>query len=457
LIDSLTQFVGILRQSGVRVSVAETADAVRVLRHLPLSQREVVRLGLRSALIKESRHFGLFERLFAEHFSVRVGSDSQGDGERGESEESQGGAQGSAGAGQGEGQAASSESTSRKDDSDEAAGTPQSQDPPNSQQDSQQDSDAESDTGSDKGDKAEAAESSEEVAGEAENGQAAEAARLLARLQMGAGHPSQAPGSDAPVNSRAANESAADLARAQVDLRRRLPPDTTGDLYAAVEVLAARLATRQSRRYRAARRGAMDMKRTVQAGFRRGEQPAVLKRKRRKIDRRQLVVLCDISGSVHRVSRFFLKLVHQMQDQFSRTRSFVFVDRLVETTELFAQGPFDKALDRLEKDRQFNLFGRSDYGRALYQFYDEYLPSLSRKTVLVVLGDARNNHFEPLEWTLEEASRRVHTLLWLNPDARREWDRDDSVVSAYAPYCDRVLECRNLRQLEEAGRLLLRR
>lgn len=446
MIDSLSQFVADLRRAGVRVSVAETADALQALRHLPLERREVVRLGLRSALVKEQRHAAAFERLFAQHFSVRVGGASEGSGEESEADESEGGAQGGASSGAGQGEASASGAPPPEEtDADESRPGEQ---PGGNGEKSEQERDAKTESTG----QADADQNGEE--GESQNASDAELARLLESLRAGPDPSAQHTPSAGEQDQ--APEAGGQDPRARMDLRRPLPPDTTADLYEAIDALADRLATRQSRRYRSAKRGAVDLKRTVHTGLRRAGQPSTLKYRRRRIERRRLVVLCDISGSVYRVSRFFLKLVYQLQEQFGGTRSFVFVDRMIETTALFADAPFAGALDWLEKDRNFNLFGRSDYGRALYQFYSDELPSLSRRTVLVVLGDARNNRFEPLEWVLEEAARRVHTLLWLNPDPQREWDRDDSVISTYAPYCTRVLECRDLRQLEEAGRLLLR-
>lgn len=444
MIESLSQFVADLRRAGVRVSVAETADALQALRHLPLARREAVRLGLRSVLVKEQRHAVVFERLFAQHFSAYAGSVSVGSGEESEAEKSAGGSQGGVGSGAGQGEATAS-GAPRPDQTEVDESRPGEQ-PSGYGEKAESENDAEK-----RGDlQAE----TEQADGEEGKDGEAELVRLLESVRVGLDRSAQETPSSGAQNQVPESDGADPHVR--TDLRRPLPPDTTDDLYEAIDALAERLATRQSRRYRASKRGAVDLKRTVHSGLRRVGQPSTLKYRRRRIERRRLVVLCDISGSVYRVSRFFLKLVYQLQEQFGGTRSFVFVDRTVETTALFEDESFSAALQHLEKDRQFNLFGRSDYGRALYQFYTDELPSLSRRTVLAVLGDARNNRFEPLEWVLEEAARRVHTLLWLNPDERREWDRDDSVISTYAPYCTRVLECQNLRQLEEAGRLLLR-
>ena len=126
-------------------------------------------------------------------------------------------------------------------------------------------------------------------------------------------------------------------------------------------------------------------------------------------------MLCDVSGSVWEVARFFIKLVHEMQNQFSRARSFLFVDRINEVTDEFDSRPFEEIVENLKDDHALNFFGLSDFGRAFYQFHDEHLLSLSRDTVLVILGDARTNWFDPQDWVLGEIQGRVHQSIWLNP------------------------------------------
>lgn len=240
-----------------------------------------------------------------------------------------------------------------------------------------------------------------------------------------------------------------------IDLYQELPPGQVENLYDAVEEMAANLVTRRSLRYRNARYGQVDIKRTLQRSFRTGNIPFHIVRKRRKINKHELVVLCDISGSVWEVARFFIKLVQEMQNQFSRARSFLFVDRINEVTDAFDGRPFDEIIEQFKDDHSLNFFGLSDFGRAFYQFYNEHLMSLSRTTVLVILGDARANWFDPQEWTLDEMKRRVHQVIWLNPEPRQYWDTDDSVMAQYGPYCDHVLECRNLEQLMHVGELIL--
>ena len=135
------------------------------------------------------------------------------------------------------------------------------------------------------------------------------------------------------------------------------------------------------------------------------------------------------------MSTFLLKLVHTLQSEFSQVRSLVFVNSIVEVTDLFRRMRFPQDLKTLRQYPNLNLFGFSDFGRAFYQFYRDYLDELTRETVVVILGDARNNAFDAQFWTLEEIRH--------------------SIIGVYAPYCDDVLECWTLEHLEQAANRLL--
>jgi uncharacterized protein with von Willebrand factor type A (vWA) domain len=227
-------------------------------------------------------------------------------------------------------------------------------------------------------------------------------------------------------------------------------------MYREVERFAARLLTRRALRYRRARHGRLDLRRTVLQGLRSGrEVPFALAYRRRHVNKLRLIVLCDVSGSVWQVSTFLLKLVHTLQAEFTSVRSLVFVNSLVEITALFRRMRFPQDLEALRQYPQLNLFGFSDFGRVFYQFYTDLLGDLSRDTVLLILGDARTNHFDPQSWTLGEIRQRCHRLIWLNPEPRRLWNTEDSVVHVYAPYCDAVLECWTLAHLVQTADVLL--
>ena len=166
-------------------------------------------------------------------------------------------------------------------------------------------------------------------------------------------------------------------------------------------------------------------------------------------------MLCDVSGSVWQVSTFLLKLVHTLQAAFASVRSLVFVNTVVEVTELFRRMRFPEDLEALRHYPQLNLFGLSDFGRVFYQFSRDFVQELRRDTIVLILGDARNNAFDPQAWALAEARQRCRCIIWLNPEPRREWNTGDSIIAAYAPVCDQVLECWTFEHLAQAADVLL--
>jgi uncharacterized protein len=167
--------------------------------------------------------------------------------------------------------------------------------------------------------------------------------------------------------------------------------------------------------------------------------------------RPDFVVLADVSGSVASFSRFTLNLLIALDSRLSRLRAFSFVDGLAEITELVSEarsagrqlGPAEAAQGAIR------LNGSSDYGWVLRQFAGEYSRQFSRRTVVLVVGDARTNYADPAVASLADVSDRVGRLYWLNPEPRRYWDQGDSVISQYTPHCAQVRECSTLRQIAD--------
>ena len=145
---------------------------------------------------------------------------------------------------------------------------------------------------------------------------------------------------------------------ASLRLDQPFPPDRLADIYREVERLTLRLLTRRALRSRQAHHGRLDLRRTVSQSLRNGsEVPFILVRRRRKVNKLRLMVLCDVSGSVWQVSTFLLKLVHTLQSEFANVRSFVFVNSLVEITDLFRHMRFPEDLEALRHYPNLNLFG----------------------------------------------------------------------------------------------------
>jgi uncharacterized protein len=214
--------------------------------------------------------------------------------------------------------------------------------------------------------------------------------------------------------------------------------------------LARRLATRLAMRRKHARRGRLDVRKTVRASLSTGGVPFDTRYKHRAPHKPELFLLCDISGSVASFARFTLMFVHAFQAQFGRVRSFVFVDTLDEVTHLFDHEDFLTAVDRMNVEAEVVwLDGHSDYGTSLQRFWAEYGHAVGPKASVLILGDARNNYREPAAWVVRELRKKAKRLYWLNPEPQMYWDTGDSVAEEYARYADDMVEVRNLRQLEE--------
>ena len=222
------------------------------------------------------------------------------------------------------------------------------------------------------------------------------------------------------------------------------------DLKRAIRPLARRLGTRLGMRRRRDARGQLDVRKTVRHSLSTGGVPFEAAFRHRAPHRPELAVVCDVSGSVARFARFGLMLTHSLAARFTRVRSFAFVDTVDELTRFFDREDFIEAVDRMKDEaRVTSSDGRTDYGRTFAQLLRDYPTAIGPKTTLLVLGDARNNYRLRNEDDLRELARKAHKTYWLNPEPRSDWDTDDSVASAYAPYVDRMVEVRNLRQLED--------
>ncbi|MCP3939853.1 MAG: VWA domain-containing protein [Actinomycetia bacterium] len=218
----------------------------------------------------------------------------------------------------------------------------------------------------------------------------------------------------------------------------------------AIQPLTRKLAARLARKRKHKRRGPLDFRATVRASLSYGGVPAEPKFRYPRPNKPELIVVADISGSVAAFARFTLHLVYALQAQFSKVRSFVFIDGIDEVTHLF-QGEEDitRAVHRVNTEADVIwVDGHSDYGHAFQVFWDNWGTEINPKSTVLFLGDARNNYHATNAWILKEAGKKARNVFWLNPEPRSYWDTGDSVIGDYGAHCDGVFECRNLRQLE---------
>ncbi|MEU3888784.1 VWA domain-containing protein [Streptomyces sp. NPDC029041] len=225
--------------------------------------------------------------------------------------------------------------------------------------------------------------------------------------------------------------------------------DRLAELRRTVQPLARKLATRLAARRRRASRGAIDLRRTLRGSLSTGGVPMKPVLRARRPARPELVLLCDVSGSVSGFSDFTMLLVQAVHDQFSKVRVFAFVNRIDEVTGLLEHGRADpEGLGtRIQAEAAVTGYhGSSDYGMALGEFAERYADAAGSRTTVFVLGDARTNRSDPNLPALRQIAERARRVHWLNPEQRSRWGTGDSVAPAYAELVE-MHECRNARQL----------
>ncbi len=235
----------------------------------------------------------------------------------------------------------------------------------------------------------------------------------------------------------------------QVDFLRAQAADLA-ELRRAVAPLARRLAVRLSARRRLGREGRLDFRKTVRASLGTGGVPVVTHHRPRKVHKPELVVLCDVSGSVAGFSHFTLMLTQALREHFTGVRAFAFVDTTDEVTRFFRPGAdVVDAVSRIGREADVVGFdGHSDYGTAFDVFADRWASAVGPKTSLLVLGDGRTNYRPPGVPVLADLVRRSRSAHWLNPEPQRLWGSGDSAADRYGEVIDMV-ECRNAAQLAD--------
>jgi len=476
MLDLLTGFVAELRRAGLPVSLTEHLDAAEAVHHIPLEDRDALKYALGATLVKSATHWRAFEMAFEIYFATRhPGTGEAGEGEVGDgrSTEAAGEAAGAAGApgqrrGGGGGQGISAEELAellframqRDDPGLTALGARYAVD------------------------RYAGMEPGRPVGGTYylyRTLRNLDLDRLLERLLADAGAAQGSGTALTPLEERLAG----DEYRARIDrlrraieteIRRRLvmdrgaealarsvrkplpedvdvmhaTRDELAELHRTLHPLSRKLAVRLARKRRHGRRGPLDFRATVRHSLSTGGVPVDPRFRHPRPSKPEIFVIADISGSVASFARFTLHLVYAISSQFSKVRSFVFVDGIDEVTRFF-EGADDpaQAVHRINTEADVIwVDGHSDYGHALSVFHQRWGAEVTSRTSVLVLGDARNNYHASEAWVLDDLQRTARHVYWLNPEPRDYWGSGDSIIDEYAVHCDDVVECRTLRQLE---------
>jgi uncharacterized protein len=221
------------------------------------------------------------------------------------------------------------------------------------------------------------------------------------------------------------------------------------ELRRVVQPLAKQLAARISTHRRLRSTGRLDPRRTVRRSLQAGGVPLDVVMRRRHPHRPELVLLCDVSGSVAEFAQFTFTLVHALHDELRRVRSFAFVDGIAEVTDLFESAEHEIHVNRfVERRGVLGDDGHSDYGRAFSRFVEHHLvDAVSSRSTVIICGDARTNYRPDGADALRAIAAQARRVFWLNPEPETEWGASDSAMDDYRAYCRGAFEVRSLRQL----------
>ena len=469
MLDILNGFIDELRKAGLPVSLTENLDAMEAVVAIPMEDREAFKYALACTLVKSNAHWKAFETVFEVYFSLRgkeyrIGGDGDGDDPLGEGQEMEGAPsdmQGSSGmegltpeelakmlynallnADQAMMRAIAKAAVTRF--SGMEPGRPVGGTYYLYRTLRHLDLD---------GMLEKLMEESKQQAG----GELTALEERLERDEFESRITQMRQEIEAEIRRRlVADRGAEAMART---LRKPLPEDVDFmhatreemvSLRKALQPLTRKLAVRLARKRRHGRKGPLDFRNTVRHSLSYGGVPADPRFKYPRPSKPEIMVVADISGSVAAFARFTLQLVYAISGQFSKVRSFVFIDGIDEVTKFF-EGVEDitEAVHRVNTEADVIwVDGHSDYGHAFEVFWERYGREVTPKTTVIFLGDARNNYHASQAWVLKEVRKRARHVYWLNPEPKSYWNTGDSILNEYAVHTDGTYECRNLRQLE---------
>jgi uncharacterized protein with von Willebrand factor type A (vWA) domain len=214
-----------------------------------------------------------------------------------------------------------------------------------------------------------------------------------------------------------------------------------------VKRLAAMLRTRIALRQKRAKSGQLDPKATIRANLKYHGVPMEIKHKDRT-RKPKIVVICDISTSMRFCSELMLSFLFALQGQVRKTHAFAFIDHLEYISDDFSGSDADQAITSVLWRMPSGHYN-TDLGWSLQNFNDDFMDTLNSGTTLLIVGDGRNNYYDPRLDIFSVMSRRAARTIWLNPEPPIMW-HGDSDMHKYAPLCDNVSKVGNLRELANA-------
>ncbi len=225
------------------------------------------------------------------------------------------------------------------------------------------------------------------------------------------------------------------------------------DVQEIVFKMAKKLISVHSKRRKTTKRGQLDIRKTLRHNMQYDGMFFDLKWKASKVDRPKVMCICDVSGSVSNYSRFLLMFLYSLSEVLPKVRSFAFSSDLGEVTQLFDNAGLEEAMARTMRDYGN---GSTDYGQMLEDFNSHIMKDVDNKTTIIILGDARNNYGDPKSEILKEMYDKAKRVIWLNPEPKSSWTVGDAEMKKYAPCCHQTEVCNSLTHLERVVSNLLR-
>lgn len=233
--------------------------------------------------------------------------------------------------------------------------------------------------------------------------------------------------------------------RLEVSNFRAISPQDRARVAQIVRRMAKELASRHSVRHKAAKRGTLDIRRTMRANMAHDGIPYDLRFKRRPRHRTRVVAICDVSGSVAAAAGFLLTFLYSLNEVIPDIHSFAFSGEALDIGDMISNQGIEEAVPQILKRLGMQS---TNYGEVLSQICTHHLPVFNRHTVVIILGDARSNYMPARPDLMRLISARSQQVIWLNPENPASWGTGDSDMEVYRTFCDKTVQCASLRQLE---------
>ena len=453
--DRIIDFIAALRAMGVRVSLAESADAMRAVEHMGVLDRQAFRISLKTTLVKEAADGPIFDRLFPLFFSSETPPMMDGTGGLSPDEQEMlrealrqmarqlAGEIARRMRQLMEGRGLSREELERAG---QQAGLPNARSPFQQSWITRR--------------------MLQQLGLNSLEEALAHMMAMLAAMGMSPESMQQlqeAMGQNAEsIEEQVERFVGAGIAKNMAEEYQRRPPvhdllnqplqslneDEADELRKQVRRLAARLRSRAALRQKRGKKGQLDAKGTIRASLKYGSVPMEIKHRRRHLKPR-LCLIADLSTSMRPVVEFMLRLMYDLNDQVAKARSFAFIDDIHEISQDFAESPADAAVFNV-MERLRPGYYNTDLGFSLAHFTQDFFDAVDRRTTVIILGDGRNNFNDPRLDCVDAIKRRARRLLWFNPEYAAMWGTGDSDMLVYAPMCDAVHTVTTLAQLADA-------